>query len=115
MPTDTACPVDLEDGLARAGDDREFYKELLEIFLDDVPGRMEQLRAAIASGQAEEVASTAHSIKGAAANLSALAIRDTALNLETQGRGGDLSQASALAEKLQGEIDRLTVFLRTFE
>ncbi|MDQ7006016.1 MAG: Hpt domain-containing protein [Acidobacteriota bacterium] len=115
MSTDTTCPVDLEDGLARAGDDREFYKELLEIFLDDVPGRMEQLRAAIAAGQAEEVAGVAHSIKGAAANLSALAIRDTALSIETQGREGDLSQASALVEKLQDEIHRLAAYLRTFE
>ncbi|HHN73889.1 MAG TPA: Hpt domain-containing protein [Acidobacteria bacterium] len=115
MATDTACPVDLEDGLARAGDDREFYKELLEIFLDDVPGRMEQLRSAIAAGQADEVASVAHSIKGAAANLSALAIRDTALNIETQARNENLSDAPALAGTLEVEIGRLTEFLRSFE
>jgi len=114
MSLETSCPVDLEDGLARAGDDREFYKELLEIFLEDTASRLVDLRASLTAGDCKKVASDAHGIKGAAANLSAIFVRDIALAIEQQGREEDLSNMEELIGRLEGEVGRLADFARGF-
>ena len=46
------CPLDLDEALARAGDDREFLRELVEMFLADVPQRIEELRDALEAAEA---------------------------------------------------------------
>lgn len=114
MSLETSCPVDLEDGLARAGDDRDFYKELLEIFLEDTTSRLADLKASLAAGDCQKLASDAHGIKGAAANLSAIFVRDTALAIETKGREENLSNMQQLVEQLEGEVGRLAEFARSF-
>lgn len=111
---DQLCPLDLEDGLARAGGEKDFYKELLDLFLEDVPQRVAELRSAIEAGDAARVASAAHSIKGAAANLSAMPVRETAYALETRGRGADLSGAPQLLAQLEAEIERLAEFVSSY-
>lgn len=114
MPLETPCPVDLEDGLARAGDDREFYRELLEIFLDDTASRLVELRTGLAAGDCEKLASDAHGIKGAAANLSATFVREAALAIERQGREGNLSNMEEMLQRLEGEVSRLAEFAGSF-
>ena len=61
-PTKT-CPLDLDEALARAGDDREFLRELVEMFLADVPDRLDELRAALDAGDAPRVATVAQAAK----------------------------------------------------
>ncbi len=114
MSVETTCPVDLEDGLARVGDDREFYQELLEIFLEDAPERMSELLSALAASDSEQVARSAHSIKGAAANLSATVVRDEALEIEQIGRSGNLDGLEVKVKQLQGSLDQLAIFARAF-
>ncbi len=108
------CPVDLADGLARAGDDREFYRELLDLFLDDARQRLERLAGALSAGDLKEVASAAHSIKGAAANLAAGRARDIAYAIESRGRAGDGTGLAALAGDLAAELERVAAFTREF-
>ncbi len=108
------CPLDLEDGLARAGGEKDFYKELLELFLEDVPQRLTELSSALGANDAARVASAAHSIKGAAANLSAMPVRETAYALETKGRSADLDGAPQLLTQLESEIRRLAEFVASY-
>jgi HPt (histidine-containing phosphotransfer) domain-containing protein len=109
-----ACPVDLKDGLARAGDDRDFYKELLQMFVDDAQHRLEQLASAIQAEDSAAITSLAHSIKGAAANLSANAVRDLAYSIEMRGRAGQTCGYQADLTKLQAEIVRIERFTEQF-
>jgi HPt (histidine-containing phosphotransfer) domain-containing protein len=109
-----ACPVDLADGLARAGDDREFYRELLDLFLDDARQRLSRLETALSTGDLKEVTSTAHSIKGAAANLAAGRVRDIAYAIESRGRAGDGAGLAALTGDLAAELERVAVFTKEF-
>lgn len=105
------APVDWEEGLARAGDDVDFFKELLELFLDDVPQRMENLSASLTAGELEESAGVAHSIKGASANLSAKPIQQVAAQLEQAARQGHpAEELTALYGQLKEEIARLAEF-----
>ncbi len=112
--TTVECPVDLEDGLARAGDDREFFLELLQMFIDDAPARLKELQAAIEASDAIRVCSIAHGIKGAAANLSANAVRDSAYELETLGRQAATSGYDAPLTQLRTELQRLADFVQRF-
>jgi HPt (histidine-containing phosphotransfer) domain-containing protein len=110
--TRQAAPVDWEEGLARAGDDVDFFRELIELFLSDVPTRLATLDAAIAAGDAAAAAGAAHSIKGAAANLSAQAVQQKAYQLEHTAREGDLEELPGLTEELRTEIERLESFAK---
>ena len=108
------CPVDLADGLSRAGDDREFYRELPDLFLEDARQRLTRLESALSAGDLEEVAATAHSIKGAAANLAAGRARELAWAIESRGRAGDGTGLDALTGDLAAEIERVAAFTRSF-
>ena len=64
-------PVDMKAAMTRFGDDREFFKDMVQEFLNYVPEQMEMLEEALQSKDVSAVQKNAHSIKGAAGNLSA--------------------------------------------
>jgi HPt (histidine-containing phosphotransfer) domain-containing protein len=74
-----------------------------------LPDELNQLAAAVAAGDSAQVASLAHRLKGAAANLSAEPLCEAATELESLGRSGDLAGAEAWVADLQTEGAR---FLR---
>ncbi|MEI7614372.1 MAG: response regulator, partial [Betaproteobacteria bacterium] len=62
--------------------DAELTETLLRMFVASMPGDLEKLKDAIASGDAAQVRSAAHFIKGAAANMCAMAINAVAYEIE---------------------------------
>ena len=48
-----------------------FLREIITIFLEDTPQRMDEMQAALAASDAPAYSRAAHSIKGSAANLGA--------------------------------------------
>jgi HPt (histidine-containing phosphotransfer) domain-containing protein len=59
-----------------------FLKEIITIFLEDTPQRMNDMQAALGASDAPAYSRAAHSIKGSAANLGAVAIREAAEKAE---------------------------------
>lgn len=106
-----ACPVDVDEGLARAGGEEDFFRELLQLMLDDVPPRLDDLASAIAERDPAKAASVAHAIKGAAANLAAHPLRDVAYTIEMKGRAGSTEGLEILLDRLRREFDRLAEFV----
>lgn len=105
--------VDMESAMSRFGDDREFYRELIGDFLNYVPGKIKALEDAMRTRDRENIQSYAHSIKGAAGNLSARKVFSTALRIENKGSDGDLADVPLLIEELKSEIARLKEFSET--
>lgn len=64
------------------GGDREFIRELGDVFLNDVEDRLRQIEAAIAQASWDETKAMAHSIKGASANVGAATLARLAEQLE---------------------------------
>jgi len=64
----------------------------------------------VALGHADQVERLAHSLKGAAANLSAEALRAAAARLEVMGRAGDLTTAPLCLAELQHESRRFLAY-----
>lgn len=114
MPGTACCPVDLQEGLERAGGDREFYRELLEMMMDEVPAQIGTIREGVGCGDAEAVVRVAHALKGAAANLAAHPVLDAARELEMAARDGRIDSLAPLSETLSSRLDELGQFLSSF-
>jgi PAS domain S-box-containing protein len=99
---------DFSAALSYVGGDRALLDELLVIFAEDAPVRMEAIRKAIAGGDAQELMREAHTLKGALKVLGAAAAAGLALELEALGREGDMSRARNAGAALQRAMDRLT-------
>ena len=83
--------------------------EVLALFLEDVPRRIERLRAAWAAGDAAEIHRIAHSLKGSAGNIGAQTLFGLCSQLDDQGRAGDLADAKPLIDALVTEYARVEV------
>ncbi|MDO8282237.1 MAG: response regulator [Thermodesulfovibrionia bacterium] len=103
-------PVDIKSAMARFDDDKDFYKELLNEFLSYVPDKIKAIEDAVASGDTDTVQKNAHSIKGAAGNLSATRVQSLALAIEHKGRNNDISGLTQLVDNLRSEISELNKF-----
>jgi PAS domain S-box-containing protein len=99
---------DFSAALSYVGGDRALLDELLVIFAEDAPVRMDAIRKAIAGSDAQELMREAHTLKGALKVLGAAAAAGLALELETLGREGDMSRARNAGAALQRAMDRLT-------
>jgi two-component system sensor histidine kinase/response regulator len=104
-------PLDFEKALERAMGDKDFLKMLLEGFIQELPGQIESIKAAIAGMDASALTEQAHKIKGAAANLSAGEISEAAKSLEEIGRSQHMDQADQMLTVLVKESKRLAEYL----
>jgi HPt (histidine-containing phosphotransfer) domain-containing protein len=81
--------------------------QVLRLFLDEAPRRLDRLHSALAQGNAGEFQRAAHSLKGAAGNIGATALRDAARRADELGASGRLEAAAPLVtdiERRLGEV-----------
>ena len=107
-------PVNVEEAVSRTGD-REFLKELLEMFLEDAQDQLDRLRQAVEGADAPGVVAASHSIKGAAANLAASRVFASAKEIEEASRAGQAAELAGQVEDLGARIEELAAFTKSFE
>jgi two-component system, sensor histidine kinase and response regulator len=81
------CAVALE----RLGGDAELLREVAGLFLEEYPMLMDEIHAAMVSGDGESLQRAAHSMKGAVSNFGAEDVYEAAFALEKMGRAGDFT------------------------
>jgi CheY-like chemotaxis protein/HPt (histidine-containing phosphotransfer) domain-containing protein len=108
-------PLDTADVLRRAADDHELVREMVDSFVRDVPRLMHELHSAASAGDAPAVAASAHSLKGAAAAVSAEPARRLAEQVETIGRSGELDSLESHLDALQRQVDVLVEFIDSMD
>ena len=86
--------------------------EVLNLFLAEVPPRMDRLRNAWASGNIEEVHRVAHSLKGSAGNIGARRLYEVCGRLDARGTSGDLAGSAPLVDALGVEFGKVEVEIR---
>jgi HPt (histidine-containing phosphotransfer) domain-containing protein len=86
--------------------------EILTTFLDDVPRRIERLRAALGAGDAVGLQRAAHSLKGSSGNIGAHALYEAARRLDEIGKAGDLAAAVPAIDALAGEYGKVEAEIR---
>jgi two-component system, sensor histidine kinase and response regulator len=96
-----------EDLLKRLMGDEELARPIIAGFLDDIHKQIDALKAYLANGDAPSVQRQAHTIKGAAANVSCNNLRDVALEMEKAGKTGDLDRAGILMPRVEEQFEVL--------
>ncbi len=104
------APLDREALLERIGGDADLADELVAVFLEDVPNQIQALAEALERGDRDVTERTAHTIKGAAANLSAVPLSRAAAVLEAAAREGR-GDLMPLFEAVKVEFERLQASL----
>ena len=112
----TETPPELSSGapvfdraalLDRVDGDEELLGELLAIFLEQTVADLDALKQAAEGGSAEDAHRGAHSIKGAAANMGAMAVSHAAREAEEAARNNDLARVQdALITVIEQEFER---------
>lgn len=94
--------------LTRVDGDRALLKELVDLFLEECPKRIGEIRAALAHHDSSGLASAAHGLKGTLSYFAAGAAADAARRLELMGREGDLTHAETACASLEEALGHLT-------
>ncbi len=105
--TNSPAGLNKEVALARVGGDLELLQELAQLFLDDYPKVMGELKKAIVSRDPELVERAAHTLKGSVSNFGADHVFDAALRLETLGRNEDLATVEPAFAQLETTLAAL--------
>ena len=93
--------INFEAGINRLLGDEELFLELLNDFSNHYACVFQDLRTALEENNIDSVLKIAHTLKGAAGNLSAYTIQDTALKLENEVLLNDFEKNEELLKILE--------------
>ena len=110
-PLPLPLPFDANLVLSRVDGDWDLLREVIQIFFEDTPRLIEELRAAIAQRDAKALEHSAHTLKGSIGNFGARTVLETAFALEQMGRRGDFAQAGETCARLEQQLAQLTPLL----
>jgi HPt (histidine-containing phosphotransfer) domain-containing protein len=100
---DVLDPQGLDRLLSNLGGEFEYLEELIETFLEDTPGLIQELNDAVENQNIPEVHRLAHSLKSNGADYGADRFADLCKELEMAARSGSLNGASGLAAQITSE------------
>lgn len=101
-PAGTAINTDA--ALRTVDGDVELLRELLDLFFEDYPEHLRSIREAVEHGDTGQLGRAAHTLKGAAAAISAERVREAAFALERVAKTDQLDEASVLLDALGAEL-----------
>jgi HPt (histidine-containing phosphotransfer) domain-containing protein len=105
---------DPESFVERLMGNEDLAQEIVRGFVDDMPLQLARLVQALNDQDASGVRLVAHSIKGAAANVSGLELERIAWKLEQTGSAGNLAGAAAVLPELSASFERLRPVMEKF-
>ena len=97
--------------LERIGGDMLLFKELVQIFQEDYPPLVDEIRQAIADNDASRLKLAAHTLRGAIGNFTIASPYDLAKRLEAAGTLDDLRDAEATFGLLAAGVAQLAAML----
>jgi PAS domain S-box-containing protein len=98
---------DVDALMERISGDKEFFKELVELFIQDTPKQFVLLKNAYENKDADKIRQLAHTIKGSAGNFGASSLQKIALSLEQAAQTGNLSKIEHLVDAVEMEFEIL--------
>lgn len=85
----------------------DLLSDLVEMFIDELPGQLATLEAALSKGDAGAARLTAHRLRGTGGNFGAARMQALASAIEEKGRIGSLDGAAATFVQLRTECLRV--------
>jgi two-component system sensor histidine kinase/response regulator len=93
--------------LELVGGDEQLKEEIIDIYLEDYPRLLGEIRAAAASGDLEALQFSAHALKGSVGNMAATGAHKAASDLEALAFGKQLPAARLTLVSLERELSLL--------
>jgi len=103
---------DKADLMERLDGDMSLAVDLAELFVTDVREKLRGLGKAIEEKSGEEIEKEAHSLKGAASNISAERVRHLAAGIETAGTQNDMASVLVAYKHLLAAVEELVDVLQ---
>ena len=97
--------VDVADGLERLQGNKRVYIKLLKSFIQHHQHARQDIDQAMEAEDYNKVAAIAHTIKGAAANLSITAVAASASQLQEKARSGNIENINSALRSLNTELE----------
>jgi signal transduction histidine kinase/ligand-binding sensor domain-containing protein/CheY-like chemotaxis protein/HPt (histidine-containing phosphotransfer) domain-containing protein len=111
-PAGVDDPVDWAQFRTGTDGDREFERELVQVFIDSGDAALRDISAALGRGDLAAIGRVAHSFKGSSATMWAQSASTAAGRLEEAALCGAVDQISQLEEQLRHEAGRAMEYLR---
>jgi HPt (histidine-containing phosphotransfer) domain-containing protein len=92
---------------------KDFLIELIDVYLEDAPKRLRELRRSLAAGDIEAFIRQAHTLKSSSAEVGAAGLSSMARELESLGRAGRLDGLAAKASELEQAYGHVHAALRS--
>jgi two-component system, sensor histidine kinase and response regulator len=89
--------------------DEELVREICAGFLEDMTIQIRELRQSIERSDGDVVGRLSHTIKGAAANVGAMALNAVALNMEKNAKAGQLVELVPVMSEMERQFDLLKI------
>jgi len=105
---------DPTSALDRINHDTRLFAELVEMFLEDCPALINEVRQAVHQNDARELKRAAHLLRGAIGNFSVSTAYETAKSLESMGQTNNMQDAFVAVSTLERETSRLATALEQF-
>ena len=103
--------IDLGSALHAVNGDHDLLRQIFLAFLEECPNLLENIRSALAGGDAAACQMAAHTLKGAVRTFGAENASRLAADIEAAGKAGDLAAAQAAWPELSVEIEAIRVEL----
>jgi len=103
---------DVSPILEKFGDDEEFFHELAEIFMEDIPQEIEQLEYSMKNNNAEEFAKQAHKLKGSSGNFGVTGLYDLFAEMQELGMADRLDEASDIFSEASALYQQVKIALK---
>ncbi|HWA27786.1 MAG TPA: Hpt domain-containing protein [Lacunisphaera sp.] len=111
----TATAVDpqaIEDLRALNPDEPQFVRELVDLFVQDVPDRVAEIEQALATRDATLLSRAAHTIKGSCSNFGAAKLKELSHAIELHGKASAFAEAAAALPGLRTEFEAVAAALK---
>ncbi len=107
--------VDVEDGLNRLRGNKKLYVKLLLHMKKDLPGLQEKMAESLSTGNFQDMAQHAHTVKGMAGNLSATDLQEASAQLEAAVKLGDIAEIFTKLESFDARCKEIYAALAVLE
>jgi two-component system sensor histidine kinase/response regulator len=92
--------------------DKNVFIEIADLFLENLPDSIAQIREAIANSDSNALDKAAHSLKGSVGNFGTKRAFEAAYRLELMGKEGRLAEADVALSELEKELTDLEVAMK---
>ncbi len=101
--------LDIKSALPRFSNDFEFFKSLLDEFLDTLPGRVDELRKLYQERNLKLLADQSHNLKGVAANFGVMKISGLARRIDAYSQDEYFQAIPEMINQIELSIDELRI------